>query len=60
VIGAWPTEPGPAELGNRDSLERLAPVRAVLPWGAGASAPPDFEAMCESAFDTEWVRSLAR
>src|SRR6185295_18063055 len=33
VIGAWPSDPGPAEQGNREALGRLAPLRAVLPAG---------------------------
>jgi dethiobiotin synthetase len=58
VIGAWPRQSGPAELGNRDALARLAPVRAVLPAGAGSLTAGDFEAMSTSAFDPDWVASL--
>jgi dethiobiotin synthetase len=58
VIGAWPAEPGPAETSNREALERIAPVRAVLPTGAGASTPEAFADVSAVAFDTEWVRSL--
>jgi dethiobiotin synthetase len=58
VIGAWPGEPGIVEAGNRDALEALAPVRAVLPDGAGAFSAAEFETMSASAFDAQWVRSL--
>ena len=58
VIGAWPSEPDAAEAGNRDALERLAAVRAVLPAGAGAMSPAEFESMSASAFDAQWVASL--
>ncbi len=58
VIGAWPRDPGPVEVGNRDALARLAPLRAVLPAGAGALARDEFETMSASAFDPEWVASL--
>jgi len=58
VIGAWPTEPGVAEVGNREALGALAPVRAVLPAGAGALSATEFEAMSESVFDAAWVASL--
>jgi dethiobiotin synthetase len=59
VIGAWPREPGVAEVGNRDALGRLAAVRAVLPAGAGAMSAADFEAMSAAAFDAQWVTNLA-
>jgi dethiobiotin synthetase len=59
VIGAWPGEPGAAEAGNRDALAQMAPVRAVLPDGAGALATTEFETMSASAFDAQWVRNLA-
>jgi dethiobiotin synthetase len=58
VIGAWPREPGVAEVGNRDVLSSMAPVRAVLPDGAGALTAAEFEAMSASAFCAEWVESL--
>ena len=51
VIGAWPREPGAAESGNRDALAGLAPLRAVLPAGAGALTAAEFESMSASAFD---------
>ena len=58
VIGAWPREPGAAESGNRDALGGLAPVRAVLPAGAGSSSAAEFEPMCATAFDPQWVAGL--
>ena len=58
VIGAWPRSPGAAELGNRDALAGLAPVRAVLPEGAGSSTAAEFESLSSDAFDPEWVASL--
>ncbi|HEX7426423.1 MAG TPA: dethiobiotin synthase [Mycobacterium sp.] len=58
VIGAWPREPGTVETGNRDALSTMAPVRAVLPDGAGALSAAEFESMSASAFDPEWIESL--
>ena len=58
VIGAWPSDPGPAEDGNRQALGRLAPLRAVLPAGMGAMSATEFEAASASAFDPAWVASL--
>ncbi|CAA0092215.1 ATP-dependent dethiobiotin synthetase BioD [Mycolicibacterium vanbaalenii] len=58
VIGAWPADPGVAEMGNREALARLAPVRAVLPSGAGALTAQQFESVSAAAFDRSWVRSL--
>lgn len=58
VIGAWPREPGVAETGNRDALAELAPVRAVLPTGAGSMSAQDFEKLSVSAFDPAWVAGL--
>jgi dethiobiotin synthetase len=58
VIGTWPREPGAAEAGNRDALNRLAAVRAVLPAGAGAMSAAEFESMSASAFDAQWLTSL--
>ncbi|MHA3022065.1 dethiobiotin synthase [Mycobacterium sp. BMJ-28] len=56
VIGAWPAQPGVAELGNRSALESLAPVRAVLP--AGAAVGADFAAISAAAFDRDWIAGL--
>lgn len=58
VIGAWPADPGAAEQGNREALAELAPVRAVLPAGAGKMTAAQFAAMSASAFDVDWVASL--
>lgn len=58
VIGAWPQEPGVIEAGNRDALSAMAPLRAVLPDGAGAFTPAQFESMSSQAFDAKWVKDL--
>ena len=58
VIGSWPVNPGAVEVSNRDALGRLAPVRAVLPAGAGALDKATFAAMGARAFDPGWVASL--
>jgi dethiobiotin synthetase len=58
AIGAWPENPGVAEADNREALAALAPVRAVLPAGAGSMSADEFAARCASRFDPEWVRSL--
>jgi dethiobiotin synthetase len=59
VVGAWPRDPGAVETGNREVLSTMAPLRAVLPCGAGAFAVQDFESMSSAAFDPRWVRDLA-
>nr|CRL67805.1 dithiobiotin synthetase [Mycolicibacterium komanii] len=58
VIGAWPPVPDIAERGNREALTELAPVRAILPAGAGALSAKEFEAMSAAAFDPDWFASL--
>lgn len=58
VIGAWPAEPGVAELGNRDALGELARVRAVLPAGAGGMSAEEFTAVSADSFDRRWIESL--
>lgn len=58
VIGAWPPDPGDAETYNRGALQRLAPVRAVLPADAAALTPEEFAVMSRQAFDTDWVAGL--
>jgi dethiobiotin synthetase len=58
VIGSWPAQPGAAETYNRGTLARLAPVRAVLPGGAGSLTPPHFAEMSRQAFGAEWVAGL--
>ena len=59
AIGAWPGEPGIAELDNREELGRLAPVRAVLPEASGRLSASDFATLSAAAFDAAWVRRLA-
>lgn len=58
VVGSWPSEPGVAEESNRTALDRIAPVRAVLPSGAGALRPPAFAELSAAAFAAEWVQGL--
>lgn len=58
MIGAWPPDPGPAELTNRDVLARMAPLRAVLPAGAAALPPDQFEQMCAAGIDRDWLGEL--
>ncbi|MCH9641160.1 MAG: dethiobiotin synthase [Actinomycetia bacterium] len=58
VIGAWPAEPGVAEVGNREALALLGPVRATLPAGLGSLTAPEFELITAQAFDRSWVESL--
>lgn len=58
VIGGWPADPGPAETTNREALAAIAPVRAALPWGAGALTPLAFAELSSGAFSSDWVQSL--
>ncbi|MGB3352488.1 MAG: dethiobiotin synthase [Mycobacterium sp.] len=58
VIGAWPAQPGVAESDNRVALARLAPLRAVLPAGAGSLTAEAFESISAAGFDRSWVESL--
>jgi dethiobiotin synthetase len=58
VIGAWPREPGVAEVGNRDALARLAPLRAVLPAKAGSLSAEAFASVSKDAFEPDWVTGL--
>ncbi|OBG64558.1 MULTISPECIES: dethiobiotin synthase [unclassified Mycobacterium] len=60
VIGSWPASPGPAETSNRVALDRLGPVRAALPAGAGAMDAAQFADMSAAAFDRDWVTALVR
>lgn len=60
VIGSWPSRPGAAETSNRVALNRLSPVRAALPAGAGAMGPAQFADMSAAAFDRDWVTALVR
>ena len=50
VIGAWPAEPGLAERCNLQDLERIAPLVAVIPDGAGALDRDGFVAAAPSWF----------
>ncbi len=59
VIGAWPADPGPVELTNREALAGMAPLRAVLPAGAAALPPDQFEQMSAAGIDREWLGELA-
>ncbi len=59
VIGAWPAEPGPVELGNREALAKLAPLRAVLPAGAAEMTREQFEQLSGAAIDRDWLAELA-
>lgn len=58
VIGAWPAQPGVAEIDNRDALARLAPVRAALPAGLGTLGASDFAQISARAFDPDWVAGM--
>jgi dethiobiotin synthetase len=58
IIGSWPAQPGAAEVDNRSALQRLAPVRAALPAGAGSLSPSDFALLSAPAFDRDWVVRL--
>jgi dethiobiotin synthetase len=58
VIGSWPDRPTVVATSNRCALARLAPLRAVLPAGAGSMGTPDFAAMSARVFDCTWVASL--
>ena len=50
VVGAWPAEPGLAERCNLEDLQRIAPLLAVVPDGAGALGPAGFVAAAPSWF----------
>ena len=58
IIGSWPAQPGAAEVDNRTALQRLAPVRAALPSGAGSLSAADFAGLSAAAFDGDWISSL--
>ncbi|OHU81361.1 ATP-dependent dethiobiotin synthetase BioD, partial [Mycobacterium talmoniae] len=58
VIGSWPAHPDAVQTSNRDALARLAPLRAVLPAGAGALTAAQFAALSADAFDHSWVGAL--
>ena len=59
VIGAWPADPGPVELTNREALARMAPLRAALPAGAAALPRDQFEQMSAAGIDRDWLGELA-
>jgi dethiobiotin synthase len=50
VVGAWPDSPGLAERCNLDDLQRVAPLLAVLPAGAGRLDRDDFVAAAPGWF----------
>ena len=58
VVGSFPARPDAAESSNLIALERIAPVRAALPAGAGDLDPGAFADLGASAFDPDWVRGL--
>jgi len=58
VLGRWPSEPGAAERSNLAALERLAPLRAVLPDGAASLPVPEFGVLSAQSFDADWVAGL--
>ena len=60
VVGSWPLRPGSAETSNRSALARMAPLRAVLPAGAGSLGAAEFADMSAAAFDRDWVAALVR
>lgn len=60
VIGSWPARPGLVETSNLSALDRLAPVRAALPAGAGSMDAAEFADMSAAAFDREWVTAQVR
>jgi dethiobiotin synthetase len=56
VVGAWPAEPGLAERTNLDDLQRIAPLLAVLPDGAGSLGRAEFVAAAPGWFRGGGVR----
>jgi dethiobiotin synthase len=50
VVGAWPEEPGLAERCNLEDLQRVAPLLAVIPQGAGALDRASFVAAAPGWF----------
>ena len=58
MVGAYPESPTVAEETNLAALALIAPVRAVLPSGAGALSCTAFAAMSAAAFETHWVHGL--
>jgi dethiobiotin synthetase len=60
VIGSWPAQPDAVDTSNRAALARLAPLRAVLPAGAGSLDAGAFAAMSAQAFSADWLLTLVR
>jgi dethiobiotin synthetase len=58
IVGAYPADPNVAEASNLDALAEIAPVRAVLPSGAGTLDPASFAGLSAGAFAPDWLRSL--
>jgi dethiobiotin synthase len=50
VVGSWPAEPGLAERCNLEDLQRIAPLLAVIPAGAGALDQVAFRAAAPGWF----------
>ena len=50
VVGAWPAEPGLAEQCNLEDLQRVAPLLAVIPDGAGSLDRAAFTALAPEWF----------
>jgi dethiobiotin synthetase len=50
VVGAWPEEPGLAERCNLEDLQRVAPLLALVPAGAGALDRASFVAAAPGWF----------
>lgn len=58
VLGSWPARPAAVHTANRAALGRLAPIRAVLPAGAGSCDAAAFAALSATAFDRDWLSEL--
>lgn len=58
IIGAWPAHPGPVEEFNRRELARQAPLLALIPAGAGALTPEQFDTLSAEAIDADWLKDL--
>ena len=56
IIGAWPAHPGLAERCNLDDLQRIAPLLAVIPDGAGSLGRQEFVAAAPGWFSPAGVR----
>jgi dethiobiotin synthase len=59
VVGAWPAEPGLAEQTNLDDLQRIAPLLAVIPDGAGSLGREAFVTAAPGWFRGAGVRGPA-